>query len=396
MSRKSNRSWVLLLALAVISVACGSRSPDEPAPTPCSYTLWPSTLSFDASGGSGSVTVTTAANCTWTAASDRGWMSITGGSSSTGTGVVSVSVAANADTDARTGTLTIAGQAVSVVQRATAIVCTYEISPSTATFGADGDSRSFAVTAPASCTWTATSGAAWIRVVSPVGQGDGNGTVSYTVDRNTGIGGRSGSISVAGRTFTISQSGDTALCEYRVSPVELSPCMAASQITTAIVTDAACPWTVAPDSAWMSIVSGGSGSGSATITVAVAENWDAPRNGIVMVRWPTATAGQNVRVSQAGCRYAVSTASISMIAAGGTARFDVIQQSDPYTCGGPLQNACMWSAQADVPWITVNTSMPQFGDNPVQLTIAANDSSAARSGNVRVRDQVVRITQAGR
>ena len=88
----SNRSLALLLVLAVTSIACGSRSPGEPAPTPCSYTLSPSTLSFGASGGSGSVTVTTAANCTWTAASDRGWVSITGGASSTGTGVVSVNV----------------------------------------------------------------------------------------------------------------------------------------------------------------------------------------------------------------------------------------------------------------------------------------------------------------
>jgi hypothetical protein len=99
---------------------------------------------------------------------------------------------------------------------------------------------------------------------------------------------------------------------------------------------------------------------------------------------------------QAGCRYAVSTASISMVAGGGGAQFDVFQQSDPYTCGGPLQNACLWTAQPDVAWITVTTSMPQAGDNRVQLTIAANDSPVARSGNVRVRDQVVRITQAGR
>ena len=115
-----------------------------------------------------------------------------------------------------------------------------------------------------------------------------------------------------------------------------------------------------------------------------------------MVRWETPTQGQNVRVAQAGCRYAVSVPSINVVAAGGPAQFSVYQQSDPYTCGGPLQNGCLWSAEPDVAWITVNTSMPQFGDNPVSLTIAANDSSTARSGNVRVRDQVVRITQAGR
>jgi len=87
--------------------------------------------------------------------------------------------------------------------------------------------------------------------------------------------------------------------------------------------------------------------------------------------------------------------SIAVVAGGGAARFDVYQESDPNTCGGPLQNACVWTAQADVPWITVNTSMPQVGDNAVQLTIAGNTATAPRSGTVRVRDQVVRITQEG-
>ncbi len=114
-----------------------------------------------------------------------------------------------------------------------------------------------------------------------------------------------------------------------------------------------------------------------------------------MVRWDTPTAGQNVRVAQAGCTYRVSTASINVAAAGGAAQFSVYQQSDPYTCGGPLQNGCMWTAQADAGWITVNTSMPQFGDNPVSLTIAANTGPSSRSATVTVRDQVIRITQAG-
>ena len=104
----------------------------------------------------------------------------------------------------------------------------------------------------------------------------------------------------------------------------------------------------------------------------------------------------NVHVAQAGCHYAVSAGAVSVAAAGGPAQFSVIQESEPYTCGGPLQNGCMWIAQSDVPWITVTTSMPQYGDNPVQLTIAVNDGTTPRSGNVRVRDQIVRITQAGK
>jgi hypothetical protein len=392
----SYRSWVLLLMLAVVSIACGSKSPSEPAPTPCAYALSPSSLSFDASGGSGSVTVTTAANCAWTAASDRAWMSITGGTGSTGTGVVTVTVNANTGTPSRGGTLTIAGQAVAVTQAGAAAACTYEIAPASAAFNKDGGSGSITVTAPGGCAWTAAAGDGWIAVTLPAAAPAGNGTVLFTVARNTQLGARSGAITVAGRRFDVTQSGDAGLCEYSVSPVELSPCMAASQITTSIVTEATCPWTVAPDAGWMTVAGGTSGTGSATIRVNVLENWEAPRSGVLMVRWPTPTAGQNVRVSQAGCRYAVSVSDIAVAAAGGGARFDVYQQSDPYTCGGPLQNGCLWAAQSDVAWIVVNTTMPQMGDNPVSLTIAANEGSAARVGNVRVRDKIVRVTQAGK
>jgi hypothetical protein len=115
-----------------------------------------------------------------------------------------------------------------------------------------------------------------------------------------------------------------------------------------------------------------------------------------MVRWPTPTAGQNVRVLQAGCLYAVSTAAVSVGAAGGPDRFEVLQHSVPNSCGGPLQNACQWSAHSDVSWITITTTMPQAGDNPVSFTVAANDSTSARSGTITVRDKVVRITQSGR
>ena len=309
--------------------------------------------------------------------------------------MVSVSVTANGGTDARTGTLTIAGQSVAVTQKGGTAACTYDLTPASAAFSKDAATGSFSVAAPGACSWRATASDGWISISAPAGDASGNGTVSYAVSRNTGVGGRNGTISVGGRTFQITQSGDAGLCEYRVSPVEFSPCMAATQITTSITTDAACAWTITPDASWLSVAGAASGRGSATVTVTVGSNWDAPRLGLLLVRWDTPTLGQNVRVAQAGCRYAVSAASINVVAGGGPAQFSVYQQSDPLTCGGPLQNGCMWSAEPDVPWITVNTSMPQFGDNPVSLTILPNTTGSARSGSVRVRDQVVRITQAG-
>src|SRR5262249_47415110 len=84
-----------------------------------------------------------------------------------------------------------------------------------------------------------------------------------------------------------------------------------------------------PDSSWLSVPSGTSGTGSSVITIAHPDNYDAPRQAIVMVRWPTPTAGQNIRIAQAGCRYAVSRAAFDYAATGGTCTFDVLQQSDP-------------------------------------------------------------------
>ena len=377
--------------------SCDKSSPTEPTPAPCSYTLSSSSLTFGASGGTGSVNVTTASHCTWTAISDRGWMSITSGSNGTGTGVVSVSLTPNPSEAARTGTLAIAGQSVAVREEGLG-ACTIELSPSSASFNKDAANGSFVVAAPAHCQWSATSNSAWLGVTSG-SAGTGNGTVAYSVDRNRDVNARTGTIALGARMFTVNQAGDPPApqaCEYSVTPIEFSPCMSVPyNLTATITTQQGCTWTAAPGASWISVTGGQSGNGPGVISFAVSDNWDAPRQGVVMVRWPSVTAGQNLQVAQAGCYYAVSTTAISVAAAGGTGQFNVIQQSDPYTCGGPTQNACRWTAQSDVPWITVTTTMPQAGDNPVAFTVAANPSATARMGRITVRDKVVQITQSG-
>jgi hypothetical protein len=172
--------------------------------------------------------------------------------------------------------------------------------------------------------------------------------------------------------------------------------MPGGTLNATLTTQASCAWTVTSDSPWLGVASSASGSGPAAISVTYQDNYDAPRSGIVMVRWPTPTAGQNIHVAQAGCVYAVSRSDISMAAAGGSATFDVIQQSVPNSCGGATQDRCLWTAQADVPWVTITSSMPRSGDNPVSFTVTANESASARSGRITVRDKVVVITQAGR
>jgi PKD repeat protein len=83
---------------------------------PCSLST--TNASYTDQGGSGTVTVTPSTNAAdWTALSNDSWIQITGGSVQTsGTAAVAYTVTTNAASSARTGTLTIAGQAFTVIQ----------------------------------------------------------------------------------------------------------------------------------------------------------------------------------------------------------------------------------------------------------------------------------------
>jgi len=379
---------------ALLVSACGhSSTPASPPSSPsCTYSIAGASFSFTATGGTGTVAVTTGGSCAWSARAESPWLRIDTGASVTGPGTVGFTVAVNADTTPRTGRLTVAEQAVAVTQDG-ASPCVVTISPSGGVHAKDAGGGTIAVSAPDGCGWTAVAGAAWITITAGA-RGTGNGTVSYAVSRNVDVAPRSAGITVADGTFSITQSGDTGACEYGVAPVEFSPCMPATEMSAVVTTQAGCPWTASTGDAWIAITSGASGSGSGPIVFRVGDNYTLPRSGQVLVRWPTPTAGQNIRIAQAGCRYTATPASITVAAVGGSSSFDVLQESDPYTCGGPLQNACTWSARADVAWITITSSMPRAGDDRVSFTVAPN-TGPARRGTITVRDQVVSVTQGG-
>jgi hypothetical protein len=386
---------LLVPVLSVGSASCGHGSPTEPTPA-CSYTLSPASQAFGSDGGTGSIAVTAAAACTWNATASAAWITITGGGSGTGPGTVAYSVASNPAPEPRSGTLTIGGEAHAIAQQGRpATVCSYDLSPAGAEYGKDASTGTLAVSATADCKWSAASNAPWL-VVTSGSQGSGSGSVAYAVARNSDPADRSATITVADKTFAVRQSGDISVCQYSVAPVDFSPCMPGGTVTANLTTQAGCSWTIEPNASWLGIPSGPAGAGSAIIAITFAENYDAPRNGIVMVRWPTPTAGQNIRVAQAGCLYAVSRNAISVPASASSGTFDVIQQSEPNSCGGATQDRCVWTAASDVSWITITSSMPRAGDDPVNFSVAANGGAASRVGRITVRDKEVVITQAGR
>ena len=102
----------------------------------CSYQLSQTARNSPAAGESVTVNVTAAAGCAWTAASNSEFISVTAGASGSGGGSVTFNVAANPSPAQRTGTLTVAGQTVTVTQAAGGTVFHFEAAASSVSEGA--------------------------------------------------------------------------------------------------------------------------------------------------------------------------------------------------------------------------------------------------------------------
>jgi hypothetical protein len=86
----------------------------------CTYTVSAANpASFSAAGGTGTISVTTQEGCSWNAVSNSPFITIVGLASDVGSGSVSFNVATNSSATSRTGTLSVAGQTVSVTQAGT-------------------------------------------------------------------------------------------------------------------------------------------------------------------------------------------------------------------------------------------------------------------------------------
>lgn len=173
----------------------------------CSYTVTPTEKYFGSSGGSVNIDIQTTNGCAWNAASDSNWLSVpVGNNSGTGPGMVTAWANANQTTVTRIGHVTVAGQVVTVTQEG--ISCNYTISPKNRSFTAEGGSAFVNMAAQDVCTWSAVSNDNWITITSGA-TGSGYGTIYYSVAANTTGVSRTGTLKIAGQTFSISQTAES-------------------------------------------------------------------------------------------------------------------------------------------------------------------------------------------
>ena len=276
--------------LAGLNFIYPSGTTPTPPPT-CTYAISPSTgANAPDIGGLGSVTVTTTPGCAWTASvssSSTSMLAITGGSSGSGSGTVSYSVTPNISGVTRTGAMTIAGFTFIVGQAS--IPCSYTVSPASASIAPAGGSSSVTVTTNVSgCAWSATSNDAFLVITSGA-SGTGAGSISYSVAASSAVSYRVGTMTIGGRTVTVTQSGSGPVMSLDKPSLNFgattsnaafvaqttSQAVRLSQSGTGTVS-----WVAASNVPWLT-VSPSSGIGATTLNVSVANSGALPGAGTI-------------------------------------------------------------------------------------------------------------------
>jgi hypothetical protein len=168
----------------------------------CTYFTQPTSVAMPASGGEGVISITASSDCAWSSSTSTSWIQLTAGLSGQGSGTTAYTVLPNNTGSARTGTMVVAGNVVTV--RQSADNCVYEFSPLWASYTAAAATGTVTVTS--ACAWEAfvESGSAFLKIISTTPT-----TLTYSVAANTVGTGRSGTIRIAGRAINITQNASS-------------------------------------------------------------------------------------------------------------------------------------------------------------------------------------------
>ena len=156
--------------------------------------------------------------------------------------------------------------------------CTFALSETSFSGGPGGESNSVSVVGPAGCSWSAASNAAFVTITSGV-SGTGPGTVDFTVAPNLLGTSRSTTMSVAGQTLTVTQSGVSGGPVFSLDRATLNFAAVSTGIAFASRTDpqvvrmtqsgtGSASWTATSNAPWLT-VSPASGIGPAALKVGV-------------------------------------------------------------------------------------------------------------------------------
>ena len=125
-------TWLLSIIVGGAAIGFFGCSQTEtsltaPSSARCAVSAAAAPASFSASGGQGTLTISTERDCTWSVTTDANWVAVGGEHSGQGEATLSYSVGANPAPSARSAALVVGSQRVALNQAAAP--CTFSVPP---------------------------------------------------------------------------------------------------------------------------------------------------------------------------------------------------------------------------------------------------------------------------
>lgn len=169
------------------------------------------------------------------------------------------------------------------------VSCTYSLSAATMEVGATSGSTNVTVNAPAGCAWTASSGAAWVSMITT--SGNGSGSVSFSYGANSATASRVATLTIAGQSFALTQLGVPCTITPATTTVNLGPGSSNGNGISLTVTSG-CAWTATTATPWITLTTA-SGTGNGSVVFSVSANQGTTlRTGTITVGSQTVTVTQ--------------------------------------------------------------------------------------------------------
>ncbi len=225
-------SMMLIVAVSTSATCSASGSSTIPINTAPNVTAQPNNQSVCANGtATFTATASGAAQVRWQVSTDGGgsFVDVPGANSAT------LSFAASVVQNGARYRAVFTNTCGSVTTNAaTLTVNTFALAATTATFSSGSNTGGVdLLAAVSSCSWNAVSNDAWLTITSGA-NGTGNGRVNFSVAANPGTAARTGTLTIAGLTFTILQTGATSAPAVGTSAASFVPNFGAAEAIIAI------------------------------------------------------------------------------------------------------------------------------------------------------------------
>ena len=348
-----------------------------------SFAVSPANSTASVDGANGVITVTATPDLPWTATSGANWCTVYAATANgAGNGNVVYSASPNPTLLQRTGTITVTPEAASGMSPKTHTVtqpaAQSSISMSGYEFEASGESCSVEVSVANIVEWTVNESLDWLTVNGATAR-VGPGTVTLQAAANDTIYPRSGTVMIAGKSFSVSQKGRGVEVEYDTKLFGTD----GGYESISIHPDGNVSWTAeASDPTWITIFQGDSGTGDGEIMYIISPYVG---DGAARTGWIT-VGDKKVYITQRAYDLNIEPNGTNVVGNAGAGEFGVSASIGD-----------VWTAIVTEPWITlVDNYDSGTGNGVVRFLYAENNTGKTRTGKIIVAGEVYTLEQRAR